>query len=60
MFPSPQLVVEGLGNGMAGKTSEHVCYLDANGGVLCAGLNDTGQLGDGTTESRDSFEPVLF
>jgi alpha-tubulin suppressor-like RCC1 family protein len=60
MFPSPQLVVESVGSSMGGKTSEHVCYVDVGGAVLCAGLNDTGQLGDGTTESRDAFEPVWF
>jgi len=60
VFPAPQLVVEGMGDGMAAKLSEHTCYVDGNAAVLCAGLNDSGQLGDGTTESRATFEPVLF
>lgn len=61
MYPTPQLVADGLlESALAGKTSEHTCYFDANRQVVCAGLNDTGQLGDGTTASRDSFAPVLF
>jgi len=60
-YESPQLLAEGLANsGVSGKLSEHTCYLDADRQVVCAGLNDTGQLGDGTTDSRDSFAPVQF
>lgn len=36
--------------------STHACARRASGGVVCWGLNDRGQLGDGTTTSRP--EPV--
>ncbi len=37
----------------------HACVRMANRTVACAGLNDRGQLGDGTTKSRSEFAPVL-
>jgi len=35
-----------------------LCVLDADGGVRCLGDNEFGQLGDGTTEDRESFVSV--
>jgi alpha-tubulin suppressor-like RCC1 family protein len=35
------------------------CVLRADGVPLCAGSNNYGQLGDGTTSSRSTFLPVL-
>lgn len=40
---------------VAGDTM--LCVLDA-GVVRCAGLNNLGQIGDGTFEDRDQFVPV--
>ncbi|MBI4818873.1 MAG: hypothetical protein HY791_21560 [Deltaproteobacteria bacterium] len=36
----------------------HTCVLRRSGSVWCFGLNDFGQLGDGTFESRSDPEPV--
>lgn len=44
---------------MAGKASEHICYGTAEA-LGCVGLNDGGQLGDGTMESRDTWAPLSF
>ena len=50
----------GLGGGVAGIAvgNNHYCALGADGGVRCAGDNSEGQLGDGTTISRDQPSPV--
>jgi alpha-tubulin suppressor-like RCC1 family protein len=50
----------GLGGGVAGIAvgNNHYCALGTDGGVLCAGANGEGQLGDGTTTSRDQPAPV--
>jgi hypothetical protein len=40
--------------------SEHVCGLTKDGQILCAGANQHGQLGDGTTERKISPTPVAW
>ena len=46
--------VEGIGGGVAAITAGggHVCALMTSGGVKCWGLNNYGQIGDGTTTNR--------
>jgi alpha-tubulin suppressor-like RCC1 family protein len=54
---SGAVAVTGLGTGVLMTTSghEHSCALIAGGGIQCWGLNDRGQLGDGT--NADSSLP---
>ncbi len=39
--------------------SGHTCILTQQHGILCWGRNSSGQLGDGTTQSRRTLAPVL-
>lgn len=47
--PTPQ-VVAGLATGASwvATGSQHACVVDSSGAAFCWGLNDSGQLGDGT------------
>jgi alpha-tubulin suppressor-like RCC1 family protein len=55
--PTP---VAGLGSGVAAIAAarQHTCALKTNGGVVCWGNNQWGQLGDGTTTNRWVPTPV--
>jgi hypothetical protein len=51
---TPRPAIRGVAAGQ-----DFTCYFDANGAVFCAGANDKGQLGDGTTTERHTFVKVL-
>jgi alpha-tubulin suppressor-like RCC1 family protein len=53
--PDPDFYVPGHGNLTAGYA--HTCAIRTDGAALCWGVNQDGQLGDGTTTSRDT--PVV-
>lgn len=48
------VAVQGLGSGVLSLdvSDNHACAVTAAGGVKCWGQNDSGQLGDGSTQSR--------
>ena len=41
------------------KSSSHTCALQNGGQLICAGRNESGQLGDGTFEDRPITAPVV-
>ncbi len=41
-----------------GAGERHACFVERSGQVLCAGLNEAGGLGDGTTNCRWTPQPV--
>lgn len=49
----------GMASGVAqiGKGQYHTCFVTTGGALYCAGLNGSGQIGDGTTTTRTT--PVL-
>jgi alpha-tubulin suppressor-like RCC1 family protein len=42
-----------------GDPENYVCHIATDGSTYCAGRNDSGQLGDGTTIDRYTLAPVL-
>lgn len=52
--------VKGLSSGVRelSSISDHTCALTRAGGVVCWGLNEDGQLGDGTKQYRPEAVPV--
>jgi hypothetical protein len=49
----------GVPSAIASGGRDHTCVLTSAGGAQCWGLNDHGQLGDGTTTNRGTLVPVL-
>ncbi len=47
-----RMVAAGAGQETLSATQHYTCALTTAGGVKCWGLNDSGQLGDGTTTTR--------
>lgn len=44
---------------LASLGTVHSCLLRRSGGIRCSGSNEFGQLGEGTTTNRMTFEPVV-
>ena len=51
--------IAGIQDAVELDVGEHVCVREASGAVLCWGPNRHGELGDGTTITRQSPTPVL-
>jgi len=63
--PTPQTTPALVGSDVAlfgGKLSEHTCRVDVDmeSVLLCSGLNDSGQLGNGSYDATDVLTPVSF
>ena len=55
------LPVVGLTNASSvAAGNNHTCAVDTGGHTLCWGLNDSGQLGDGTKTSHDKPQAVSW
>jgi alpha-tubulin suppressor-like RCC1 family protein len=53
LAPTAEPVASSIGGG-----GQHTCVVTASGGVLCAGANASGQLGDGSLVARGALGPV--
>ena len=56
---SPPTALAGISNAAAVATNEHDCALLTDTTMVCQGNNQSGQLGDGTKNSRSTPFPVL-
>lgn len=57
---SPHAIPELAGAGLVVSSAYHVCGVTAAGALVCAGRDDEGQLGDGTSSSRATYAPVAL
>jgi alpha-tubulin suppressor-like RCC1 family protein len=58
--PPPEPVVGALRFATVEAGAYHTCGVTAGGETYCWGLNDSGQVGDGTTSNRDAPRLVSF
>jgi alpha-tubulin suppressor-like RCC1 family protein len=59
VIPRPQEVVGGVHFAQVSVGGSHVCAKTTSGTTYCWGRNDSGQLGDGTTDDRYSPTKVV-